>query len=83
MPKRTAFFRELRRVLKPDGEIFVTEHFRDLPNFLAYTIGCFHFLSRARTWERTFAEAGLRIAREQKTTPFITTFILEKDGTAP
>jgi SAM-dependent methyltransferase len=80
--ERATFFRELRRILKPDGRIFVTEHLRDLPNVLAYTIGFLHFLSR-RTWARTFREAGLKIIREQKTTPFITTFILESDGTAP
>ncbi len=79
--ERSAFLRELRRALKPAGQIVVAEHLRNLPNFLAYTIGFFHFLPRA-AWTRTFREAGLKIVREIKPNPFIITFILEKDGTA-
>ncbi len=79
--ERIAFFKELRRSLKPTGQIVVTEHLRDLPNFLAYTIGFFHFLSAA-SWNKTFHDAGLSIAAKCKTTPFITTFLLEKHGTS-
>jgi hypothetical protein len=57
----------------------VTEHLRDPANFLAYTIGFLHFHSR-RTWLDTFQSAGLRVEREVKTTPFVTTFFLAKDG---
>jgi SAM-dependent methyltransferase len=79
--ERILFFRELERSLRPAGQIVVTEHLRDLPNFLAYTIGFFHFLPRS-AWVDTFQQAGLKIAARVKTTPFITTFILEKHGTA-
>ena len=79
--ERIAFFKALKRCLKATGQIVVTEHLRDLPNFLAYTIGFFHFLSVA-AWNKTFREAELRIAAKCKTTPFITTFVLEKHGTA-
>jgi SAM-dependent methyltransferase len=74
--ERIQFFRELRRVTQPTGKIYLTEHLRDGPNFLAYTIGFLHFHSRA-TWLTTFQRAGLVVTREIKTTPFITTFILE------
>ena len=77
--ERGVFFNELRRVLKPNGQIFVTEHLRDLPNFLAYNIGFFHFLSKAN-WYKTFAAANLKITKKQAITPFITLFILEKNG---
>lgn len=77
--ERVVFFNELRRVLKPNGQIFVTEHLRDLPNFLAYNIGFFHFLSKAN-WYKTFAAADLKITKKQAITPFITLFILEKNG---
>ena len=77
--ERAVFFNELRRVLKPDGQIFVTEHLRDTANFLAYNIGFFHFLSKAN-WYKTFAAADLIITKEQTITPFITLFILEKNG---
>lgn len=77
--ERIQFFKELRRITKPAGQIMVTEHLRDWPNFLAYTIGFFHFHSR-RTWLKDFKQAGLIVREEIKTTPFISTFILEKHG---
>lgn len=80
--ERIVFFRELGRTLSDNGTIIVTEHLRDLPNFLAYNIGFFHFISRS-SWLRTFKNAKLKIVVEKKITPFITTFILEKDGTQP
>lgn len=79
--ERIAFFRELHRVLKPTGRIIVTEHLRDTANFLAYNIGFFHFHSKA-SWLNTFRLAGLNLSKEIKITPFITSFILEKNGTA-
>ncbi|MDP1725792.1 MAG: methyltransferase domain-containing protein [Bacteroidota bacterium] len=77
--ERTAFFNELKRVIKPKGLIYVTEHLRDLPNFLVYNIGSFHFHTRA-SWLKTFNDAHLKIRQEIKLTPFISTFILDKNG---
>lgn len=77
--ERVQFFSELKRVTKPNGQIFVTEHLRDFNNFLAYTIGFFHFHSKS-TWKETFKLANLSIEREIKTTPFITTFTLKTNG---
>lgn len=77
--ERVQFFKELERVTKPNGQIMITEHLRDFSNFAAYTIGFFHFHSRA-TWLDTFQEANLTVKQEIKTTRFITTFLLEKDG---
>lgn len=79
--ERISFFKELRRSLAPSGQIIVTEHLRDMPNFLAYNIGFFHFHSRL-TWLKTFSHAGLHVSKEIKITPFISTFVLEKNGTA-
>jgi SAM-dependent methyltransferase len=75
--ERAAFFQEIGRVLTPTGEIIVVEHLRDAANFLAYTIGFFHFHSR-RAWLATFRAAGLRVAQEVNITPFLTVFILRK-----
>lgn len=75
--ERVQFFLELSRVTS--GQIFVTEHLRNIPNFLAYTIGFFHFYSR-KTWINTFEKANLKVIREIKSTPFVTTFILDKHG---
>jgi SAM-dependent methyltransferase len=77
--ERAAFFREIARVLAPTGTLVLTEHLRDPANFLAYTVGFLHFHSR-RTWLATFRAAGLRVAREVKITPFITSFFLRPDG---
>jgi hypothetical protein len=80
-PERIAFFKELSTVIRPGGQIYVTEHLRDVPNFLAYNIGFFHFYSKA-CWHRIFHDAHLRIQQEIKLTPFISTFILDKNDPA-
>lgn len=77
--ERVIFFNELHRVLKPKGQIFVTEHLRDFSNFIAYNMGFFHFLPKS-IWNKTFDRARLIIKKEQKITPFITTFTVEKYG---
>lgn len=77
--EREIFFSELKRVLRDDGRIVVTEHLRDLPNFLAYNIGFFHFLPK-RHWYMAFEKAGLVITGEVRINPFVRTFILEKYG---
>jgi hypothetical protein len=79
--ERILFFKELSRILEKNGKIFVTEHLRDLPNFLAYNIGFFHFLPKV-TWERTFSRSGFCVTKKTKVTPFINVFILEKNGAA-
>lgn len=80
--ERCHFFEQLKTGLKNEGRLVVVEHLRNLPNFLAYNIGVFHFHSAAQ-WKRTFASAGLRIQTEQRITPFITAYYLIKNGTTP
>ncbi len=77
--ERKFFFKELGRIISSSGQIIVTEHLRDVANFLAYNIGAFHFHSRT-TWLNTFKESELKVVNEIKITPFITTFILDKNG---
>ncbi|MCW3084970.1 MAG: Methyltransferase type 11 [Bacteroidetes bacterium] len=77
--ERIQFFKTLHAALRPGGQIYITEHLRDVPNFLAYNIGFFHFHSKA-TWRKTIAAADLQIHKELKHTPFISTFILHKNG---
>ncbi|QQT26067.1 class I SAM-dependent methyltransferase [Sphingobacterium spiritivorum] len=77
--ERILFFRELNRVTKSDGQIMITEHLRDSHNFLAYTIGFLHFYSK-KDWMYVFQQAGLLLKEEIKVTPFVSTFILEKNG---
>lgn len=76
-PERIQFLAEMKRILSENGEILVTEHLRDLPNFLAYTIGFFHFYGK-RNWKGVFDQSGLILVREVKTTSFVNTFVLKK-----
>lgn len=77
--ERILFFRELERVIKPNGQIFIVEHLRDFPNFLAYNIGFFHFYAK-KSWLKTFNSARLNMQKEIKLTPFISIFVLGKNG---
>ena len=79
--ERIIFFKEIERALNTSGQVIVIEHLRDAANFVAYNIGFLHFHSRA-SWLETFSAAGLLLTKEIKITPFITTFILEKNGAA-
>lgn len=79
--ERIEFFKELKRVIKPTGEILITEHLRDVPNFLAYNIGFLHFYSK-QAWTQIFQLTELNLKSEQKITPFISTFTLTKYGVA-
>lgn len=73
--ERVRFLTEVHRVLKPDGRFIVTEHLRDPANFIAFNFGFLHFHSRA-TWDRAFREAGFAMVKVVRTTPFVSTFIL-------
>jgi len=77
--ERIGFFKQLGVALRNNGRIIVAEHLRNTPNFVAYNIGFFHFFSRT-AWRRTFALAGISLISELRINPFITAFILEKDG---
>lgn len=79
--ERIVFLKEIKRILKPGGKLVVVEHLRDWPNFLAYTIGFFHFFSK-KQWTNNFTSAGFKLAEEKKVTPFISVFILSANGTA-
>ena len=76
--ERTAFIKELARIIKPGGEIYITEHLRDLANFLAYNFGFFHFYAK-KSWLKLFSDADLKLNQEIKLTPFISTFIISKN----
>jgi SAM-dependent methyltransferase len=80
--ERSEFFARLSYALKPGGRIIVTEHLRDSANFLAYTVGAFHFLPY-EDWQKTFRKASLAVAKEEKLTPFLTTFTLVAYADSP
>lgn len=74
---RREFFNEVSRILSADGRVVVAEHLRDLPNFIAFGPGAFHFFSR-REWLRVFAHAHLQLEREFSITPFVRIFVLRR-----
>ncbi|MDX2003621.1 MAG: methyltransferase domain-containing protein [Chitinophagales bacterium] len=80
--ERIAFFHEINRILAEDGILVVMEHRRDFANFLVYNIGAFHFFS-INTWLKTFKEASFQMVHHLPHTPFISVFILSKNGIAP
>lgn len=77
--ERIGFFKELQSSLRDGGKIVVVEHLRDIANFIAYNVGFLHFLS-GKEWNATFRGAGLTRADQYKITPFLSVFILQKDG---
>jgi hypothetical protein len=77
--ERIEFFKQLGNSLFRDGRIIVAEHQRDIYNFIAYNFGFFHFFSE-KTWKQTFANANLTEESTFKITPFISVFVLVKNG---
>ncbi len=71
--ERVQFLKECHRVCKPSGKVIMVEHLRDIPNFLAFSIGFTHFFSRS-TWKQAFKQAGFPSFREIKFTPFMSIF---------
>ena len=71
--EKVQFLKECKRVCTPNGNIIIVEHLRDLPNFLAFTIGFTHFYSKA-TWKEAFSKAGFTAIQETKFTPFMSIF---------
>jgi ubiquinone/menaquinone biosynthesis C-methylase UbiE len=75
--ERITFLQNQYAILKDEGRCIIIEHLRDIPNFLAYNIGFFHFLSM-REWTNNLSEAGFCIEHAKKLTPFVTVFTLKK-----
>ncbi|QMU63170.1 MAG: methyltransferase domain-containing protein [Flavobacteriaceae bacterium] len=74
--ERLLFFKELKRILKPPGKMIVTEHLRDVPNFIAYSASFFHFFT-LKSWLKIFNQSDFKIEKQIKFTPFVNTFILK------
>jgi SAM-dependent methyltransferase len=74
--ERVRFFREIRRVLRTEGRVIVTEHLRDAANIAVYSLGAWHFHTQ-REWLRTFEAAGFQVTEMFRNNRFITTFVLK------
>jgi len=71
--EKILFLSECYRLCKPCGKVIMVEHLRDLPNFLAFSIGFTHFFSR-KIWKSAFEKAGFTSFAESKFTPFMSIF---------
>ncbi|HEX9825525.1 MAG TPA: methyltransferase domain-containing protein [Flavobacteriaceae bacterium] len=71
--EKVQFLKECHRICKPNGKVIMVEHLRDIPNFLAFTVGFTHFFSR-KVWRRAFVSAGFSTFEETKFTPFMSIF---------
>ena len=71
---KEAFFRELRRVIKPGGRVLLVEHLRDAWNLLAFGPGAFHFFPRSE-WLRVADATGFRLSEEISWTVFVHAFV--------
>lgn len=71
--EKVSFLSECNRICKPQGRVIMVEHLRDLPNFIAFTIGFTHFFSKG-VWTKAFRYAGFGTIEEEKFTPFMSIF---------
>ncbi|SRR5258705_13365111 len=71
--EKILFLKECYRVCKPHGKVIMVEHLRDLPNFLAFSVGFTHFFPRS-IWKNAFGRAGFTCFQETKFTPFMSIF---------
>ena len=71
--EKIQFLKECHRLCKPGGKVIMVEHLRDLPNFLAFSVGFTHFFSRS-VWRNAFERAGFTSFQETKFTPFMSIF---------
>ncbi|HNB22897.1 MAG TPA: class I SAM-dependent methyltransferase [Candidatus Melainabacteria bacterium] len=74
---RELLFREIDRVLKPGGDLVIVEHLRDVPNFIAFGPGFFHFYPRSE-WLRLAETCGFVLRKERKIAVFVRVFYLCK-----
>lgn len=72
--EKIQFLKECRRVCNLNGKVIMVEHLRDLPNFLAFSVGFTHFFSKA-VWGNAFENAGFTFFKEVKFTPFMSIFV--------
>jgi len=81
--ERIEFFKQVRMHLAPksesgDSKVILVEHLRNVPNFMVFNIGAFHFYSFT-TWKSAWSSAGLRMSKSFSISPFIEVMILEAD----
>lgn len=77
--QRVEMFREVKRVLLTNGDLFLIEHTRDLWNFIAFGPGFLHFFSD-NAWQRAVNDAGLVVTASFPMTRFVRVYHLRKSA---
>lgn len=72
--EKIQFLKECHRICKPSGKVIMIEHLRDLPNFLAFSVGFTHFFSK-KVWNTVYRSAGFTSFKDIKFTPFMSIII--------
>ena len=75
--QRVRLFKEIARVLVPQGDLVLMEHLRDWHNLLAFGPGFLHFFSQ-HAWRKATEDAGLALRTEFSMTPFVRVYILRR-----
>lgn len=75
--ERELLFRELTRMLKPDGKAVIVEHLRDWRNFAVFGPGALHFFS-PDTWTDETQNSGLSVEKFFRITPFVGIFVVHQ-----
>lgn len=71
---RESLFREVKRIVMPEGRVVLVEHLRNIAALLAFGPGLFHFFPR-REWLGLSDSAGFTLEREFAITPFVRVFV--------
>ena len=74
--KWVLFFKEVKRILKKDGIIIISEQMRNTTNFVFFNIGAFHFLSKKK-WKSAIKKSGLKIHEINRINIFAETIIIK------
>ena len=75
--KRVKFFKEVKRIMKPNGTLILCEQMRNFINFLFFNVGAFHFVT-FKDWEEAITESGMKITKKEKLTNWGTVMYIEK-----
>lgn len=73
---RQRFFKEIKRILKPEAKVFIIEHHRDVNNFLAFNFGFLHFYSK-KIWMDLFSQTGFKVSEITIENPWVKTYKLQ------
>jgi len=76
--ERIKCLKQIAQLIGETGRLVLVEHFRDLPNLIAYTFGVLHFHARS-TWLQDIHAAHLTISHSATQTPWVNILVLSRE----